>query len=114
VIGIFRAHGINRWRRNRALFWQTGFRFSKQSVAVFVDGCFWHGLPGSRHEAGTNAAFWRKKIVRNSERDGEVTRALRKGWLAVLRVWEHALARKNEAGWRSVAPGARMNQGSSK
>jgi DNA mismatch endonuclease (patch repair protein) len=65
-------------------------------VAVFVDGCFWHGCPIHGTKPKQNAAFWRRKIAANRARDRLVTRTLRAmGW-RVLRVWEHELARKNE------------------
>ena len=66
-------------------------------VAVFIDGCFWHGCPRHATQPRTNAMFWRKKIARNRARDRQVNRLLRaKGW-KVVRVWEHALKRKDEA-----------------
>ena len=63
---------------------------------MFVDGCFWHGCPRHATKPKNNAAFWRKKIARNIERDREVFRFLRKAGWRVLRVWEHELNRKNE------------------
>jgi DNA mismatch endonuclease (patch repair protein) len=64
--------------------------FPRQKVAVFIDGCFWHGCPqhGSR-SFKTNATFWEQKINRNVERDSDTTALLEaEGWL-VLRFWEH-------------------------
>jgi DNA mismatch endonuclease (patch repair protein) len=56
-----------------------------------VDSCFWQDFPKHRTLPKTNAAFWRRKIVRNRARDAEVGRALRRlGW-RVLRIWEHEL-----------------------
>lgn len=73
------------------------FVFPRLQVAVFVDGCFWHGCPKHATQPKTNRAFWRKKIARNRQRDREVGRALRRmGW-RVVRVWEHGLRRKDEA-----------------
>jgi DNA mismatch endonuclease (patch repair protein) len=64
-------------------------------VAVFVDGCFWHGCPAHFNKPRNNAAFWRRKIVGNRARDRLVNRTLRRmGW-KVLRIWEHELGRKN-------------------
>jgi len=58
-------------------------------VAVFVDGCFWHGCPEHARPVRTNAPFWTTKIERNRERDLDTDRALRAdGWLPI-RVWEH-------------------------
>jgi DNA mismatch endonuclease (patch repair protein) len=65
-------------------------------VAVFVDGCFWHGCPRHGTQPRTNTAFWRKKIEGNQTRDRRVNRALRaRGW-SVLRLWEHELKRRTE------------------
>jgi DNA mismatch endonuclease (patch repair protein) len=72
------------------------FIFPRLRVAVFVDGCFWHGCPRHATWPKSRAAFWRKKITGNMARDRRVNYALRKrGWTA-LRVWEHELIRKNE------------------
>ena len=58
-------------------------------VAVFVDGCFWHGCPEHSRPIRTNTGFWNTKIERNRERDLDTDRALRAdGWLPI-RVWEH-------------------------
>jgi len=64
--------------------------FGQSRVAVFVDGCFWHGCPehGQRGHA-VNAWYWPEKIARNRERDEETNRLLAEaGWL-VVRIWEH-------------------------
>jgi DNA mismatch endonuclease (patch repair protein) len=64
--------------------------FTPARVAVFVDGCFWHGCPDHGTTPRTNTGFWRDKIRRNIERDDDTRRQLAEaGWLAV-RVWEHA------------------------
>jgi DNA mismatch endonuclease (patch repair protein) len=63
--------------------------FTKAKVAVFVDGCFWHGCPEHHRPATKNAEFWRGKIDANRVRDVETDRALvERGW-AVVRIWEH-------------------------
>jgi DNA mismatch endonuclease (patch repair protein) len=63
--------------------------FIKAKVAVFVDGCFWHGCPIHGTSPKTNPEFWAAKISRNKERDGQVDEKLEQiGWLP-LRVWEH-------------------------
>lgn len=69
--------------------------FTSAKVAVFVDGCFWHGCPEHYSSPKTNAKFWRDKINRNKARDQEVNSQLNsEGW-RVLRVWEHEL--RNDA-----------------
>lgn len=93
---LFRAHGVRGWRRNRPLFGKPDFVFATHKLAVFVDGCFWHGCPMHGTKPKQNAKFWRDKISRNRTRDRLVTRTLRcRGW-RVLRIWEHELGRKNE------------------
>ncbi|MFC5824969.1 very short patch repair endonuclease [Nonomuraea insulae] len=63
--------------------------FTKAKVAVFMDGCFWHGCPDHHTKSATNAEFWAEKVRRNRERDAETDRLLREaGWM-VVRVWEH-------------------------
>ncbi|MFC0554903.1 very short patch repair endonuclease [Planotetraspora thailandica] len=63
--------------------------FTKARVAVFMDGCFWHGCPEHHTVAVTNATFWAEKVRRTRERDAETDRLLEEaGWL-VVRIWEH-------------------------
>lgn len=97
LITIFRAHGITGWRRGSTLPGRPDFVFRTRRLAVFVDGCFWHGCPIHGTRPKTNAAFWRRKISTNRTRDRLVTRTLRaRGWL-VVRIWEHELRRRTEA-----------------
>lgn len=63
--------------------------FRPSKVAVFVNGCFWHGCPEHVSQPKRNAEFWRTKIERNRRRDRETLGRLHDaGWLAVV-VWEH-------------------------
>ncbi|WP_373293685.1 very short patch repair endonuclease [Actinomadura livida] len=63
--------------------------FTRAKVAVFMDGCFWHGCPQHHTKSATNADYWAEKVRRNRERDAETDRLfLDAGWL-VLRFWEH-------------------------
>jgi DNA mismatch endonuclease, patch repair protein len=63
--------------------------FSRARVAVFVDGCFWHGCPKHGTWPKANAAWWREKITGNRRRDRDTDKRLtRDGWI-VLRFWEH-------------------------
>jgi len=96
MIKWFRAHGVTGWRRHQPVFGKPDFIFRAARVALFVDGCFWHGCPRHCRMPAGNALFWRKKLRRNRERDLLVNRTLRRGGWRVLRVWEHELARKNE------------------
>ena len=63
--------------------------FTRARVAVFVDGCFWHGCPEHRSAPRSNSAFWSAKMERNRARDADTTERLEAlGW-SVLRFWEH-------------------------
>ncbi|MBM9621388.1 very short patch repair endonuclease [Streptomyces zhihengii] len=63
--------------------------FSRAKVAVFLDGCFWHGCPQHATQPKSNAAWWREKLDRNMARDRETNLHLEsEGW-TVLRFWEH-------------------------
>ncbi len=108
LITIMRADGITGWRRGASLQCKVegltlkkfrvkpDFVFRTHRLAVFVDGCFWHGCPLHATQPKTNAAFWRKKISANRTRDRLVSRTVRaRGW-RVLRIWEHELTCKNE------------------
>ena len=71
-------------RRRRA-----DIAFTRARVAVFIDGCFWHGCPEHGATPRTNTEFWRAKIERNRARDRDTTERLEAmGWI-VLRFWEH-------------------------
>lgn len=89
----------------RQYLWRRGFRYRLQpklpgtpdlvlvtpKIAVFVDGCFWHGCPDHYSRPATNIGFWDAKLERNRARDQRVDAELRAlGW-RVLRVWEHEL-----------------------
>ena len=93
---LLRSAGITGWRRHRHVIGKPDFVFRKQRVAVFVDGCFWHGCPEHGARPKTNASFWRRKIARNRARDREVNRLLRAKEWRVFRIWEHELAPKNK------------------
>ena len=97
LIALMREHGITGWRRNARVFGKPDFVFPAAKVAVFVDGCFWHGCPRHATMPANNRAFWKAKLVRNAARDREVTRTLRKAGWRVLRVWECALTRTQSA-----------------
>ena len=97
LLRLFQKAGVKGWRRKFPLSGKPDFAFPQSKVAVFVDGCFWHGCPKHATKPRNNAAFWRRKLVANQARDRRVTRTLRRGGWRVLRIWEHELARKNEA-----------------
>lgn len=63
--------------------------FTRQRLAVFIDGCFWHACPIHGNEPRANADYWRPKLQRNVERDRAVDAALEDAGWQVVRVWEH-------------------------
>jgi len=67
------------------------FVFLKLKLALFVDGCFWHGCPKHGTQPKGNRAFWKKKFAINKARDLLVARTLRRAGWGVLRIWEHTL-----------------------
>jgi DNA mismatch endonuclease (patch repair protein) len=71
--------------------------FRQVRLALFVDGCFWHGCPKHATWPANNRAFWKRKLAGNKIRDRVVNRTLRRAGWKVVRIWEHELAKKNEA-----------------
>jgi DNA mismatch endonuclease (patch repair protein) len=67
------------------------FLFKRKRVAVFVDGCFWHGCARCGHLPKSNRAFWRAKILKNQARARKIDIGLRKEGYRVTRFWEHAI-----------------------
>ena len=65
--------------------------FSKDKIAIFLDGCFWHGCPTCFVAPRTNRAFWLKKIRVNRTRDSRVKNLLRREGWKPIRIWEHEL-----------------------
>ena len=96
LIRLFRRYGITGWRRNIALFGKPDFVFPQIHLALFVDGCFWHGCPKHGSIPATNHLFWRKKLEGNGTRDRLVSRTLRKRGWRVVRIWQHELSKNNE------------------
>ncbi len=63
--------------------------FPRQRVAVFIDGCFWHGCPTHATLPATNADWWREKLEANMRRDMRTVAMLEEAGWTVLRFWEH-------------------------
>jgi DNA mismatch endonuclease (patch repair protein) len=91
LVKIFRRFGVTGWRRNQNVFGKPDFVFPKLKLAVFVDGCFWHGCPRHGTKPKQNASFWARKLAANKARDRLVTRRLRAAGWRVVRLWEHDL-----------------------
>ncbi len=93
-VGLMRK-GVRGWHLHpRNITGTPDFYFPAAKVAVFIDGCFWHGCPRCGHIPKTNTAFWKAKIARNEDRDKRTTYELRHQGIKVIRVWEHAIKDK--------------------
>jgi DNA mismatch endonuclease (patch repair protein) len=78
------AHGVTR----PTFRVKPDFVFRKARLAIFVDGCFWHGCPKHATWPAHRAAWWRRKIEGNKTRDRLVDRTLRRAGWRVVRIWE--------------------------
>lgn len=96
------ARGL-RFRLSSDLPGRPDIVFPSARVAVFVDGCFWHGCPRHCRLPATNRAYWEAKIARNSARDARNAADLRqRGW-CVVRVWEHEVTRSPATAAKRIA-----------
>ncbi|MGN0549845.1 MAG: very short patch repair endonuclease [Acutalibacteraceae bacterium] len=95
LIKIFNENHIIGWRRNYPVKGHPDFVFLDKKIAVFVDGCFWHGHDCRNTRPSDNAEYWQKKRERNIKHDKEVTAMFEnRGW-TVIRIWECELKKKN-------------------
>jgi DNA mismatch endonuclease (patch repair protein) len=82
--------------------------FPRLRIAVFVDGCFWHGCPQHGTWPKQNASWWREKIEANRRRDADTDARLEEQGWSVIRVWEHEQA---EAAAKSIEDAVACAQG---
>jgi len=95
LIEVFSECGIKGWQRNYPVKGHPDFVLLKRRIAVFVDGCFWHGHDCRNTRPKQNEEFWKAKRVRNMARDKTVTEKFeRRGW-TVLRIWECEFKKRN-------------------
>ena len=95
LISVFKENNISGWRRNYAVKGHPDFVFLKMKIAVFVDGCFWHGHDCRNTTPSDNKEYWDRKRQRNIQHDREVTAIFEaRGW-TVIRIWECELKKKN-------------------
>jgi len=88
----------------RKMLWENGKRYrihdssvfgtpdisnKSKNLAIFIDGCFWHGCKRCYKEPKSNTEFWRNKIIRNKKRRKLVKSKLRKEGITILQFWEH-------------------------
>lgn len=94
MLALLRDAKLTGWRRHPSLPGRPDFAWPKEHVALFVDGCFWHGHDCGRNlTPHSNAASWRRKIQGNRRRDARVARDLRASGWTVVRVWECRIKR---------------------
>lgn len=105
VIRLLRASRIKGWRRHLTISLRKAhgvasdgtlfkprvrpdFTFPKSKLALFIDGCFWHGCPKCYRNPKSRKKFWSGKVLRNKERDSFQTRSLKQCRWQVIRMWE--------------------------
>lgn len=96
VEAVLRQAKIRGWRKHPAhVPGCPDFYFATAALAVFVDGCFWHGCPRcARNVPRTHRSFWQRKIVENRLRDVRLRRKLNRLGLATFRIWEHQIRKE--------------------
>ena len=95
LIAVFKQNNIHGWRRNYKVKGHPDFVFIKKKIAIFVDGCFWHGHDCRNTRPSDNSDFWQKKRERNMLHDKKITNLFEsRGW-TVIRIWECELLNKN-------------------
>lgn len=89
LVTLLRENRLDGWRLHPSrVSGKPDLFFKAGRVAVFVDGCFWHGCPKCGHIPKTNRAYWKAKIARNLSRDELISRTLRASGLRVVRLRE--------------------------
>jgi DNA mismatch endonuclease Vsr len=84
--------GIAGWKMHpKGVIGKPDFFFPAERLAVFVDGCFWHGCSRCGHVPKVNNSFWAAKLDRNRERDAENVAMLHADGIRSLRIWEHEI-----------------------
>lgn len=94
LLKVFKENHITGWRRTYPVKGHPDFVFLDKRIAIFVDGCFWHGHDCRNTRPSDNAEYWRNKRERNIQRDKETTKYFQnRGW-TVIRIWECELKKK--------------------
>lgn len=95
MVKLFKDNNITGWRRTYSVKDHPDFVFLDKRIAIFVDGCFWHGHDCRNTRPADHAEYWQKKRERNIQRDKETTERFQKRGWTVIRVWECELKKKN-------------------
>ena len=97
VAAALEKYGVAGWVSHpKDIPGRPDFYFPRERVAVFVNGCFWHGCPKCGRIPKSRVNFWLGKIQANRKRDRRVRRLLRHGGYKTLTIWEHTL---RKPGW---------------
>jgi len=104
LVSLMRASSLTGWHLHpRGFPGNPDLMVKEKRVAVFVDGCFWHGCPTCGHIPNTNRRYWKEKLARNKARDRRVGRKLRSEGIRVLRIWECQLRRNQDSCLKRIA-----------
>ncbi len=95
MVKVFEDFKIRGWKRHYDVIGHPDFVFLQKRIAVFVDGCFWHGHDCRNTKPENNKEFWEKKRNRNIIHDQDITKRFEnRGW-TVIRIWECELKKAN-------------------
>lgn len=95
LIEYFSRNAISGWRRKYKVKGHPDFVFLEKRIAIFVDGCFWHGHDCRNTRPTDNVEYWTKKRARNIEHDKAITERFEKRGWCVIRIWECELKKRN-------------------
>lgn len=94
LIKLFKELNIKGWRRNYKVEGKPDFVFLDKRIAIFVDGCFWHGHDCRNVTPANNLNYWENKRIKNKLRDTQINERFEsRGW-TVIRIWECELTKK--------------------
>lgn len=88
LLRFFFENEVKGWRRTYPLIGKPDFVFPKKRLAIFVDGCFWHGHNCRNTKPSSNTLYWERKIANNIKRDLDVVEQLSSKKWKVIRIWE--------------------------
>lgn len=93
LFAMLAGMSLNGWNKNAGnIIGKPDVVFKEEKVAIFIDGCFWHGCPVCKRKLpDTNRQYWKKKITRNIELAKKNNQRLRREGWSVIRIWEHEM-----------------------
>ena len=97
LISFFNKNAIHGWIRNYNVVGHPDFVFKQERIAIFVDGCFWHGHNCRNTKPDSNREYWERKRLRNIKHDLQITKRFEKRGWTVIRIWECELKKENRS-----------------